>query len=266
MSACSSAVRASHYRANSCVNSTSHAINRLLEDIPSVEYEQDSIVHSQFVIAHNLGAKQDRTPPKMIGSHDDAERKDEAAPNRKSRAVQPFLPSRRSKQRSISAPPDTPTSEGGEAWDLEMRFSHVEEVLFDKMVCEPVNLTHVPYGNLQPEMVVELVSDHCPIMLNREIDSGYWDFPLREVTRDARLCFIRFFDWDNLDYRDNRYVRVPVNDWPAQPEAIGKHALIQSLDVQFVPAPPASNPKLGKCGSSFGGEAQTEVYAPNSLF
>jgi hypothetical protein len=31
--------------------------------------------------------------------------------------------------------PDAPSEEGGGAWDLEMRFSHVERMLFDKMVC-----------------------------------------------------------------------------------------------------------------------------------
>jgi len=95
-------------------------------------------------------------------------------------------------------------------------------------------LTHLAYGTLQPEILVELRSDFCSIMLNREINSGYWDFPLREVTRDARLHFITFFDWDNLDYRDNRYVRVQVADWPSHPEAVGKDALIESQYVHFV--------------------------------
>ena len=70
-----------------------------------------------------------------------------------------------------------------------MRFSHVEEVLFEKLVCEPARLTHAPYGSLQSEILVELNSDVCPIMLNREVNLGYWDFPIREVTRDGRPVF-----------------------------------------------------------------------------
>ena len=128
--------------------------------------------------------------------------------------------------------PIKPYSNG--ARDVEERFSHVQEVLFENLVCEPAKLTHLAYGTLQPEILVELRSDFCSIMLNREINSGYWDFPLREVTRDARLHFITFFDWDNLDYRDNRYVRVQVADWPSHPEAVGKDALIESQYVHFV--------------------------------
>jgi hypothetical protein len=122
------------------------------------------------------------------------------------------------------------------AWDSQERFSHVQDVLFENMVCESAELTHAAYGTLQPEILVELRSDFCPIMLNREFNSGYWDFPLREVTRDARLLFIRFFDWDNLDYHDNRYVLVQVGDWPSHSETLGKQALIESHYVRFVRA------------------------------
>ena len=48
------------------------------------------------------------------------------------------------------------------AWELEIRFSHVEEVLFESLVCEPAKLTHEGYGRLQPEIVVELSSE-CSI-------------------------------------------------------------------------------------------------------
>jgi len=121
-----------------------------------------------------------------------------------------------------------------EAWDFEERFSHVEEALFENLVCVPAKLTHVAYGSLQPEILVELRGDLCSIMLNREIKSGYWDFPLSEVTRDARLFFIKFFDWDLVGYRDNQYVRVQVADWPSHREAVGKEAMIESRYVHFV--------------------------------
>jgi hypothetical protein len=71
-------------------------------------------------------------------------------------------------------------------------------------------------------------------MLNREVNSGYWDFPIREVTRDARLLFFRFFDWDVLAYRDNRYVLVQIDSWPSHPEAVGKQALVEARYVHFV--------------------------------
>jgi hypothetical protein len=81
-------------------------------------------------------------------------------------------------------------------------------------------------------------------MLNRELKSGYWDFPIRQVTSDARLLFLRFFDWNVLAYRDNRYVRVQVAEWFSQPEAIGKQTLIESQYVHFVIANRFSEGKL----------------------
>jgi hypothetical protein len=63
---------------------------------------------------------------------------------------------------------------------------------------------------------VVLESDAAPIMLNREIDPGYWDYSIQEVAREAQLTFICFFDWDQLAYRDNRYVRVRVDSWPSR--------------------------------------------------
>ena len=137
---------------------------------------------------------------------------------------------------SAGPPLNQPSDDADDAWDTEVSFSYVEEVLFEKMVCEPCKLTHVGHGKLQQEIVVKLNSAFCPIMLNREIDSGYWDFPIREVTTEARLLFVTFFDWDALAYRDNRYVLVRVDDWPSHPETVGKRALVESQYVHFIRA------------------------------
>jgi hypothetical protein len=103
------------------------------------------------------------------------------------------------------------------------------------LVIERASLRPVDYGNVQPEILVELRNgiQAAPAMLNREIKSGYWDCPTTELTGDVRLLFINFFDWDQLDYRDNRYVRVQIDRWSLQPQTIGKHALIEPMHVQF---------------------------------
>jgi len=120
------------------------------------------------------------------------------------------------------------------AWALEERYREVESLLFEKLVLEPGDLHEMSYGTLHPHIRVELPhGEFAPFMLNRETDSGYWDHPLKEVTRDAKLAFISFFDWDQLAYRDHRYVRVQVMEWPSHPDAVGKHALIESIYVQF---------------------------------
>jgi hypothetical protein len=128
-----------------------------------------------------------------------------------------------------------PLNHSAVAWRLEERFSSVEQLLFDKLVSEPASLPAIRYGDLQPSVHVILRDGGiAPIMLNRGIDSGHWDHPVTQATPDARLQFVRFFDWDELDYRDNRYVRIIVGDWPSQPDTIGKHGLIESQYVKFV--------------------------------
>lgn len=124
--------------------------------------------------------------------------------------------------------------ENEDAWAFEERYSEVEALLFEKLVLEPANLPVIRYGSMHPAIGVEIkYGEFAPVMLNRELDSGYWDDPIKEVTSEAKLAFISFFDWDQLDYRDHRYVRVQVLEWPSQPHTIGKHALIETHYVIF---------------------------------
>lgn len=80
-------------------------------------------------------------------------------------------------------------------------------------------------------------------MLNREVNSGYWDYPLNRFTNDATLLFICYFDWDSMHSRDNAYVRVQVGDWPGHPEVIGKHGLVEAHMVRYVLAEPEADEK-----------------------
>ena len=122
-----------------------------------------------------------------------------------------------------------------DGWLFERRFSEVQAALFQNLVAEPALSSDTRYGNLQVEISVELrQSEFAPIMINRDIDSGYWDFPLKEITKGAQLFFVSFFDWNQLDYRDNRYVRAQINHWPSHTEVVGKHCLIESQHVRFV--------------------------------
>jgi hypothetical protein len=117
---------------------------------------------------------------------------------------------------------------------LEERFSEVEAVLFEQLVAAPAALPRAAWRTHRPAIRVALRhGDFAPIMVNRETDSGYWDFPINEVTKDAQLSFVRFFDWDLLAVRDNQYVRVVIDAWPQHPEAAGKHALVEAQYVVF---------------------------------
>jgi hypothetical protein len=130
---------------------------------------------------------------------------------------------------------EQPYENGG--WLLDERFSIVEEALFEQLVSEPHGLPEVKYGTNQPGIGVTLKgSDFAPIMVNRAADSGYWDHPLREVTKEVRLSFLRFFDWDLVGVRDNQYIRVVVDHWPSHPEVEGFHALIGAQYIAFTSA------------------------------
>jgi len=122
-----------------------------------------------------------------------------------------------------------------QAWPQEERFRDLQSLLFQKLVAEPLSLDILEYGYPWPDILVEPRYDGAvPIMLNRDVDSGYWDYPLKEINKDSRLVFVSFFDWDQLDYRDNRYVRVRVDYSSGNADIIGKHALIESQYVRFV--------------------------------
>ena len=44
---------------------------------------------------------------------------------------------------------------------------------------------------------------------------------------DARLQFVRFFDWGALGRRDFQYVEVVVVEFPAHPELARRYALLE---------------------------------------
>lgn len=85
-----------------------------------------------------------------------------------------------------------------EQWLLDERFMNVQSVLFREMVVEPLEITDVEYGEVNADIrVCIFISDFAPIMINREINSGYWDYPMREVQRDAIMSFVSFFDFSS---------------------------------------------------------------------
>jgi hypothetical protein len=126
-----------------------------------------------------------------------------------------------------------PDPDQNDGWTLEERFSDIEVLLFEKLVVEPAELPAIRYGDPNPHVRVGIVADRVPLMVNRETDSGYWDFPVDTATRDAQLAFIAFFDWDQVAFRNNQYVRVRIDSWPSQPSAVGKQALIEAQHAVF---------------------------------
>ncbi|HZZ91906.1 MAG TPA: hypothetical protein VFE23_05045 [Usitatibacter sp.] len=129
---------------------------------------------------------------------------------------------------------DDPYSATAAAWAAEERFREVESVLFDQLVVVPIGLRLGNYGKPQERIIVKSrLGGPVPAMINREFTSGYWDYPVKEMSSSATLLFVKFFDWDQLAVRDNRYVCVQIVDWADHPEAKGKSALIETNLIEF---------------------------------
>jgi hypothetical protein len=119
-------------------------------------------------------------------------------------------------------------------WEYYERFKEVEKILFQKMVTEPSSIEDIEYGDPHHNIIVQLRDiDSAPIMINRGIDSGYWDYPITQISKDIKMIFINFFDWDQLGYRDYKYVKTKILGCPFNSELSGKQALIEVEYVRF---------------------------------
>jgi hypothetical protein len=62
---------------------------------------------------------------------------------------------------------------------------------------------------------------------DREHDSGYWDYPPHRVAPpDVSLRFVRWFDFDELAFRDLRHFLVRIAS-ASRNDIVGRAALIE---------------------------------------
>jgi hypothetical protein len=80
-----------------------------------------------------------------------------------------------------------------------------------------------------PEYGVQGKNAELIAMINRAIPAtGYWDHPVQKVkSEEADLWLISFLDWDEIGFRDMRYLRVRIVASPNK-ELIGRDALIEA--------------------------------------
>jgi len=117
---------------------------------------------------------------------------------------------------------------------ISEHFKEVEEVLFEKLVIAPLQIGNVRYGEANKEIGVTIRHGaSAPIWINREVESGYWDHPVKEIRNDVGMSFISFFDFDTSRYIDNQYVEVRIESCPANTDVIRRHALIENQYVKF---------------------------------
>ena len=70
-----------------------------------------------------------------------------------------------------------PSDNGG--WSLLENYCSIEEVLFEQMIGPTCESELRAYGQPQAAIRVSLLAgDFAPIMVNREVNSGYWDNPI----------------------------------------------------------------------------------------
>lgn len=115
------------------------------------------------------------------------------------------------------------------------RFDEIEALLFSSIVLEPMGLDNsAEYKRPQPGITaIVLETGSAQAFINRDVKSGYWDFPITEVTKDTVMLFASYFDWDSWGIRDNHYVRVQIKQWDAHPDTVGKFALIPFFSLSF---------------------------------
>jgi hypothetical protein len=117
-------------------------------------------------------------------------------------------------------------------------FEQIERLLFAALVVETLGLKFdvnefgkVPVSGLR----MRPNSDGAPALINRcSPASGYWDHPVRSLSKKTELAFLSFFDWDEYRVRDCAYYRAQILSCPEHPDLIGREVLIEFLYLDFV--------------------------------
>jgi hypothetical protein len=126
-------------------------------------------------------------------------------------------------------------------WELRDQFDDVCCSLFGALVVEPLGLAPVadatrilsPERESSPQIlrwlhVVPSADGGVPIMINRDptAGSGYWDHPIDRVgPSDVDLRLVRWFDFDQLAFRDFKYYFARVES-SRHDDLVGRAALI----------------------------------------
>jgi hypothetical protein len=128
-------------------------------------------------------------------------------------------------------------AEPGQNWDLRDEFDTITRGIFSSLVLRPLDVFDhelAPECSAEPSplpsfRIVPAVEHGTPIFINRDLPrSGYWDHPVSRVRSDeVELHLLRFFDFDQLGYRDFRYFEVVVHALTKYPDIIGRAALIE---------------------------------------
>jgi hypothetical protein len=143
-----------------------------------------------------------------------------------------------------------PLAEPTQDWDIRDEFDSVACAIFSSLVLHPVGISGCelsPASSSEPLTLPDfrIVPDCAhgvPILINRDLPrSGYWDYPVSEVCPgDVELHLLRFFDFDELDFRDFRYFEVFIHSSPTHPNIVGRVALLEVKYAKVLFTKPAA--------------------------
>jgi len=126
-----------------------------------------------------------------------------------------------------------------DAWDWRDEYCNVESALFRALVVNPSPLSDAEYRTPNRQISVLGRTNKTPIMINRMDDRshGYWDCPIDQITQEAVLHFVSFFDFDGEKPKDNQYALVWIESVPKHEVVSGRYALIehQYVSYKYVP-------------------------------
>jgi hypothetical protein len=124
-----------------------------------------------------------------------------------------------------------------DTWDVRDQFDEIARALFSSLVLQPLNVSGAELAlaasseplPLHGFRIVPGTEHGVPIFINRDLPrSGYWDYLLSVVRpTDVDLRLLRFFDFDQIGYRDFKYYEVLIAASETHPEVVGRAALIE---------------------------------------
>ncbi len=132
-------------------------------------------------------------------------------------------------------------AEANDDWDLRDQFEDVCAKLFTSLVLWPIEKESYTFNPayLQPQREIPFIrvipTGSCGVFINREICSGYWDHPIKEVSEeDIDMRFIHYFDWSIMGIRDFEFFHVMIISSKLHPELNGRHALVKPLGLKVM--------------------------------
>lgn len=135
--------------------------------------------------------------------------------------------------------------EQGGSFELERNFCDVERLLFDSVVLYQIGGDVSEKDKLDNHMnVAPRVLERfrivprgisMPVMINREMTSGYWDYPIRELHKnDAEIGFVHCVDFSGMDMpKRYEYWRGRIIEASKYSEIVGKDILVPA-DLSWI--------------------------------